>query len=151
MWKLTHSWALYYCEIPQAYYVLGKGGYIFSSICLSSVCLLVTLLKKYEQVAMKFYGWVRGDNRKNFSGTLDHYAHCSIRNPAIIQQVWVDFNEIFRITKQRYKKQFIRFFGWFGSPCWLSKSGTQAIWGQWATATEVCTLWMLLLLHVMCM
>ena len=44
------------------YHLLGKGGYVFSSVglfvCLSFclyVCLLATLLKRCEQFATKFY------------------------------------------------------------------------------------------------
>ena len=53
------------------YYLLGKGGYVFGSVCLF-VCLFVCLSvcgqhysTSYKQIGMKFYGGVLGSTMKN--------------------------------------------------------------------------------------
>ena len=59
----------------MAYYLLGKGGYVFGSVGLT-VCLFVCeqhYSKRYERIGMKFYGRVLSSTSKNwlnFGGDL---------------------------------------------------------------------------------
>ena len=43
---------------------------------------------------------------------------------------------------KQFFEQLITFWTWSGSPCWLSKSRIQVVWGQWAALTKkICALW----------
>ena len=48
------------------YYLLDKGGYVFSNVGLT-FCLFVSNItqKSYERIVMKFYGGVQGRTIKN--------------------------------------------------------------------------------------
>ena len=74
---------------------LSQGGlrFLSASSCLC-VCLLATLLKSYEQIAIKFYGGVLGGKRikwLDFGSDPDHHVDCSIWTPAITQQLVIGF------------------------------------------------------------
>ena len=66
-------------------YLLGKGGYVFSCVCLSFfpsvLCVSNISQQGFQQIAMKFYGGVRGGKRSKclyFGTDLDHHADCSV-------------------------------------------------------------------------
>ena len=62
--------------VSNGYYLLGKGGYMFS-VCIGLFGLFVCeqhYSKSYERIVMKFYGGVQGGTMKNwfnFGGDLD--------------------------------------------------------------------------------
>ena len=61
--------------MQHAYYLLGKGGYVFGGVGLS-VCLFVCgqhYSHSYERIGVNFYGGVLGSTMKNslnFGGDL---------------------------------------------------------------------------------
>ena len=75
---------------------------------------------------MKFYEGGRGGKKNkwlNFGGDAD----CPIGNPDITQRTmsryWWSFQDICSSASE----QWIKFLGWSGSSCWLSKSQIQAM------------------------
>ena len=84
---------------------------------------------------MKFYGGVgvvTGTSDKILVAILITMLTVQSEIWPLLNKLWTDFDEIFRISLQWYKEQLIKFWEWSRSPCWLSKLGIQALWWQWA-------------------
>ena len=80
--------------------------FVFLFVCLS----VSSIAQSYEWIVMKFYGGV-WDGKRNkwlhFGSDSDH--HVASPTQPLLNKLWADFDEIFRIAVQWYNEQLIKF------------------------------------------
>ena len=131
--RIGNTWTEFFQQIFfLSFYFLGKEVMFSVALVGLFVCLFVCMQhysKIYERIATKFYGRVRDGKRiKWFEFCSDPDCPCWLSN-------WKsghysrNYKPILMIALQWYKEQLTKVLWWPGSPCLLSKSGIQAIWG----------------------
>ena len=121
--------------------VWTKNKWYYYLLCEYEI-LDITWQSQYQNFFFHFIGWHLHSHRSLLSLIPGYLVvnKCHWRKGFFTCKLSFTFLTPFFILRQGYKEQLIKFWGWSGSPCWLSKSGIWAIWGLWAASSEICAL-----------